>query len=136
MALPRSVARFNARVTNRVTGTFAGRLPGFGIVTHVGRRSGRIYGMPVNVFRDGDAYVIALTYGAESDWVENVVAARGCELRTRGRTVRLKEPRIVRDPSRRLVPAPVGLILRLIRASDFMILSPDEFSRDRRSHTV
>ena len=74
MAIPRAVARFNARVTNRVTRPLAGRLPGFGIVSHVGRRSGRIYRTPVNVFRDGD-HVIALTYGAESDWVKNVIAA-------------------------------------------------------------
>lgn len=125
MALPRSVARFNARVTNRVTRTFAGRLPGFGIVTHVGRTSERTYRTPVNVFRSGDRYVIALTYGADSDWVKNVAAAGGCELRTRGRTVRLADPRIVADPSRHLVPAPVRLILRLIRASDFMLLTSD-----------
>jgi deazaflavin-dependent oxidoreductase (nitroreductase family) len=124
MALPRSVARFNARVTNRVTRPFAGRLPGFGIVTHVGRRSGRTYRTPVNVFLNSDRYVVALTYGSASDWVRNVAAAGGCELHTRGRTVRLTDPRIVVDPSRELVPVPVRLILRVIRASEFMLLSP------------
>jgi hypothetical protein len=31
----RWVAAFNRAVTNRITSPFAGRLPGFGIVTHV-----------------------------------------------------------------------------------------------------
>ena len=47
----RWVAAFNLAVTNRITSRFAARLPGFGILTHVGRKSGRIYGTPVNVFR-------------------------------------------------------------------------------------
>jgi deazaflavin-dependent oxidoreductase (nitroreductase family) len=128
MALPRFVARFNARFTNRLTRTFAGRLPGFGIITHVGRRSRRTYQTPVNVFHDGDRYVIALTYGADSDWVENVVAANGCELQTRGQAVRLTGPRIVADPSRRLVPTPIRPVLRLIGASDFMLLTSEEIS--------
>jgi hypothetical protein len=46
----------------------------------------------VNVFRAGDGYVIALTYGPETDWVKNVLAAGGCELRTRGQTIPLGAP--------------------------------------------
>jgi deazaflavin-dependent oxidoreductase (nitroreductase family) len=65
------VARFNHRVTNRVTRPLARWLPGFGVVEHAGRRSRRHYRTPVNVFRAGTSYVIALTYGVESDWVQN-----------------------------------------------------------------
>ena len=39
--ISKNVARFNRRVTNRITGTFADRLPGFAILHHVGRTSGR-----------------------------------------------------------------------------------------------
>jgi hypothetical protein len=35
----RWVAAFNLAVTNRITSQFAARLPGFGILTHVGRKS-------------------------------------------------------------------------------------------------
>ena len=35
----RWVAAFNRAVTNRITSRFAARLPGFGILTHVGRKS-------------------------------------------------------------------------------------------------
>src|SRR5216683_4697167 len=80
----RWVAAFNLAVTNRITSLFAARLPGFGIVTHKGRKSGRIYRTPVNVFRAPDGFLIALTYGRESEWVKNVLADGGCELETRG----------------------------------------------------
>ena len=47
----RWVVAFNLAVTNRITSRFAARLPGFGILPHVGRKSGRVYRTPVNVFR-------------------------------------------------------------------------------------
>jgi F420H(2)-dependent quinone reductase len=71
------VAAFNLAVTNRITSRSAARLPGFGILTHVGRKSGRVYRTPVNVFRTPEGFLIALTYGRESEWVRNVVAAGG-----------------------------------------------------------
>ena len=75
MPLPRAVARFNRHVTNRILGPFAYVLPLFGVVVHRGRRSRRLYRTPVNVFRRPGGVVIALTYGPESDWVRNVLAA-------------------------------------------------------------
>ena len=44
----RWVAAFNLAVTSRITSRFAARLPGFGILTPVGRKSGRVYRTPVN----------------------------------------------------------------------------------------
>jgi hypothetical protein len=76
----RWVAAFNLAVTNRITSRFAARLPGFGILTHVGRKSGRVYRTPVNVFGAPEGFLIALTYGRDSEWVRNVVAAGACQL--------------------------------------------------------
>ena len=123
MALPPWLARFNRQTTTRVTRTFAGRVPGFAIVVHTGRRSGRMYRTPVNAFRDKNDYIIALTYGAARDWVRNVQAAGGCELLTRGRKVALTHPRIISDPDRRWAPLPVRLILRLIGVDQYMRLT-------------
>jgi deazaflavin-dependent oxidoreductase (nitroreductase family) len=119
----RWVAAFNLAVTNRITSRFAARLPGFGILRHVGRKSGRLYRTPVNVFRAPDGFLIALTYGRESEWVKNVLAAGGCELETRGVRHRLFAPTIVHDPTRRRFPLPVRIVLRLIGANNFMQLS-------------
>ncbi len=119
----RWVAAFNLAVTNRITSRFAARLPGFGILTHIGRKSGTVYRTPVNVFRAPEGFLIALTYGRESEWVRNVIAAGGYELETRGVQYQLYSPTIVHDPTRRRFPIPVRIVLRLIGADDFMQLS-------------
>jgi uncharacterized membrane protein required for colicin V production len=53
----RWLAKINIAFTNRITGLFAGWLPGFGIVTHVGRESGKVYRTPMNVFRVPTAFI-------------------------------------------------------------------------------
>jgi deazaflavin-dependent oxidoreductase (nitroreductase family) len=122
MPAPRWVARLNKCLTNRILGPLAPYLPGFGVVVHTGRKSHRQYRTPVNVFRRPDGYVIALTYGPESDWVHNVLASGKATVETRGRRVELIEPRLVHDEHRRLVPAPVRLVLGVGHVSDFLVL--------------
>jgi deazaflavin-dependent oxidoreductase (nitroreductase family) len=124
MPLPPALATFNKHVTNRITGPFAGVLPGFAVVTHVGRKSGRTYRTPVNMFRRGDDYVFVMTYGPDVDWVKNVDAAGGAEIRTKRRTVRLADPRHVTDEARRCVPAAVRPILRLLGVDEFLTMRP------------
>jgi deazaflavin-dependent oxidoreductase (nitroreductase family) len=120
---PRSIARFNRRFTNRLFLRVAGYLPGFAIVRHVGRKSRRTYLTPVNAFRTDSGYIIALTYGPESDWVKNVLAAGSCELQTKGRWVRLSDPRIETDQDKGWAPLPVKLILGLVHAPQYLRLS-------------
>jgi deazaflavin-dependent oxidoreductase (nitroreductase family) len=115
---------FTTTVINPLTRRVAGWLPGFGIVTCRGRKSGKIYRAPMNVFRVGDEYVFALTYGSDVQWVRNVVAAGGCDLTAMGRTVRLTDPRVFLDPQRRLMPFPVRWFLGLVRVTEFMRMRP------------
>jgi deazaflavin-dependent oxidoreductase (nitroreductase family) len=124
MVAPRAVARFNRKVTNRVLGRVADRAPGFGVVLHRGRRSGRAYRTPVNIFAIPTGYSIALTYGRDVDWLRNVLAAGGCQVVTRGRTLDLHAPEVVHDPQLRDVPALTRPILRLLRVTDFLHLTP------------
>ena len=119
---PRRIACFNRRVTNRLTLRVAGYLPGFAIVSHVGRKSRRAYRTPVNAFRTDDGYIIALPFGSQSDWVKNVLAAGSCELQTRGRRMHLTNPRIETDNSKGWAPLPVRLILDLTDAPQYMRL--------------
>jgi deazaflavin-dependent oxidoreductase (nitroreductase family) len=121
--IPRAVARANRRVLNPVMRLVAPHMPGFGLLTHVGRRSGRRYTIPVNVFRDGEhGFRVALTYGRNAEWVRNVRAAGSCTLQTRGRVVELVDPRLVHDPWRSWAPVPVRQILGLIRAPDVLVM--------------
>jgi deazaflavin-dependent oxidoreductase (nitroreductase family) len=120
--LPRALGRFNARVTNRLLGPIVTRLPWFAWLEHVGRRSGRTYRTPIMVFRRGSTAVVAMTYGPDTEWARNVEVAGGATIEGRGgRRSCLTEPRIVRDPTRRLVPWVVRPVLRLIGASDFLV---------------
>ena len=125
MALGRRMATFNRHVTNRLLSGLATRLTGFGVVLHTGRRSGRRYRTPVNVFRTPNGYLFALTYGSGAEWVKNVVAAKGCELVTRGRTERLVNPRVFRDDRRGRVPVHIRAGLRLGDVSEFLELDRD-----------
>jgi hypothetical protein len=59
---------FTTRIVNPITRLFAGCLPSFAILRYRGRRSGRDYRTPMNVFRDGDRYVFALTYSSDVEW--------------------------------------------------------------------
>jgi deazaflavin-dependent oxidoreductase (nitroreductase family) len=98
----------------------AGWLPWFGILTYRGRTTGRTYRTPINVFRRGDVMIVALTYGPEVQWVKNVRAAGGCQIRTRRRDLTLVEPELFEDPHRRAVPRLVGWSLGVIGASWFL----------------
>src|SRR5207248_8991012 len=102
MPLPRALARFNKLVTNRIGRLLAPRLPGAGVIVHRGRRSGREYRTPVSAFRRPSGYAVALTYGPEAEWVQNLLAAGGGTLVTHGQPVRVTHPRVVHDPARRM----------------------------------
>ena len=115
---------FTTKVFNRLSRHFAGWVPLFGILEYPGRKSGRIYRTPMNVFRDGDDWVFALTYGSDVQWVKNVIAAGGCRLTTRRRTIELVNPRLFVDESRQVMPFPVRQFLGLLRVSEFMRMSP------------
>jgi deazaflavin-dependent oxidoreductase (nitroreductase family) len=95
MQLPQWLARFNRHVTNPVQRLWAGWAPGMGILEHAGRKSGKHYRTPLNVFPTDDGVAILLTYGPDRDWLKNITASGHAELRHRGRTIKLADPRVV-----------------------------------------
>lgn len=124
MPLPMRLARFNRSFTNRISARFAGHLPPFALIHHVGRRSGKPYATPIAVFRRVDGFVIAMTYGTETEWSKNVLAAGGCAIEYRGKRIALSDPRLttVAEVRDRLPPL-VRVILSLINAQDAMVLT-------------
>ncbi|SDX26633.1 deazaflavin-dependent oxidoreductase, nitroreductase family [Amycolatopsis xylanica] len=122
MVLPKRLARFNRVATNKIARHIAGWLPWMGLVEHQGRKSGRTYRTPVNVFRAEDGFVLALTYGPDTDWVKNVLVNGGGQLITRRKTYAVSEPRLVRDESRGAMPFGVRQILKAVDVADFMYL--------------
>lgn len=122
MVLPRRLARLNRRYLNRVVVRLATRAPGLAVLHHRGRRSGRRYDVPVNVFVRGERYVVALTYGPTTDWLRNVLAAGRCTMTVRGRVVPLQAPRVYRDERRADMPLPVRLVLARLGVEEFLEL--------------
>jgi len=121
---PEALRLFTVYILNPILRPFAGHLPGFAIVVDVGRTSGKTYRTPVNVFvRDGE-YVFALTYGSKVNWVQNVLAAGGCTLEYRGRTIPLTDPRIIVDPTLHLLPIPARWIERSQGVTEFLAMRP------------
>jgi deazaflavin-dependent oxidoreductase (nitroreductase family) len=106
--------RIATRYVNPVTRHVARRLPAFGILTHRGRKSGRTYETPINVFRRGDSYYVFLTYGSDTHWVKNVLSAGSCSVETRGQIVELVEPELITDPELRPAPPFVRFVERRI----------------------
>jgi deazaflavin-dependent oxidoreductase (nitroreductase family) len=67
--------KFNIAATNR-SSVVSGLLPAFDILKHVGRKSGKVYRTPVNVFRARNGLIITLTCSSQSEWVKNLLACR------------------------------------------------------------
>ena len=114
MPLPRTLARFNRVVTNRVFSPLAGRVPPFALVEHIGRRSGRRYRTVLWAFPRDAGLVIILTYGPSSDWVQNVLAAGSCRVKWVGRWRQFSSPELIEGPGALgLAPGLVRVPLRL-----------------------
>ena len=125
---------FTTRFVNPVIRLFAGWLPGFGNLGHVGRRSGRHYRTPLMVFQRGDTYVIALGSGSGVQWVQNVLAAGGGELQIRGRRLQVGEPRIWVDPGMLPLPRRLRWFGSMIGLTEFLSLrEADPIGAERQS---
>ena len=126
MPIPKWIARMNRFVTNPLARIVAGWAPGFAIVRHRGRKSGKTYSTPVNIFEvegQGGGFVIALTYGADVDWLKNVMAAGSCTVRYRRRKIDLTDPVFIGTAEgMELMPAIVKRILRATKVTQFVRL--------------
>jgi deazaflavin-dependent oxidoreductase (nitroreductase family) len=124
---------FTTHVFNRFSRHIVRWLPGFAIISYRGRKSGKTYRTPMNVFRDGDGYVFALTYGSDVQWVQNVIAAGEADVQIQGSTIHLVDPQLFVDPTRHLMPFPVRMVLGFARVSEFLRMRPSAGGASSRS---
>lgn len=96
-------------------------------IRHVGRRSGRPYVTPAGARLTGDAFVIPLTFGNQSDWSRNVRAAGGCSIRLNGVDYLASHPQLAdRTQARGLVRAAFSPVeratFRMLGIRQFLLL--------------
>ena len=121
MPVPRAVGTLNRVGFNHLTRPILRHLPGFAVVHHRGRSSGREFQTPVMLFRTADrGFVIALAYGPHTDWVKNVLAAGSCTVETQGVPVPCTAPRIYRDPSRQHIRPIESTVLGWLDVEEFL----------------
>jgi len=77
----------------------------FAILIHTGRKTGKLYKIPIMVVPVQNGFVIALTYGKKTDWYENVKAKGGCSLRWKRQDYALTNPEFI-DPDQALPAFP------------------------------
>ena len=71
----------NKHVTNKLLIHISGKKFGhLAILSHAGRKSGKLYRIPIIAEPIENGFVIALTCGKKADWCENVNANGGCSL--------------------------------------------------------
>jgi len=117
MQLPQRLARFNRYVTNPVQRMWAGWAPSFGILEHVGRKSGKTYRTPLTVFPTADGVAIMLTYGPDRDWLKNLKAAGGGRMKRHGKTFEVRDPQVMSKEE--AAPAVLGRWQRLFARLPF-----------------
>lgn len=91
------------------------------VLTHVGRTSGKTFRTPLDAHPVEGGYVFILVYGAESDWVRNVLAAGHAGLRINGREIELCRPRLIGEGEAwRVLPPTVKRPPRWLRITEYL----------------
>jgi len=87
---------FNKHVTNKVLIHICGKRFGhLAILSHVGRKSGKVYRIPILAEPLDNGFVIALTYGKKVDWYKNVKAKGSCSLYWKNKEYLLVNPAFI-----------------------------------------
>jgi deazaflavin-dependent oxidoreductase (nitroreductase family) len=95
----------------------------WGLLTHVGRRSGRVYQTSLGTNIYGDGFILPLGYGPQTDWYRNLMATGTCTLTWKGRTYQLERPQLISGPEvMRAWPLGSRIMLQLAGMHDFVWL--------------
>ncbi|ORB70977.1 hypothetical protein BST45_04470 [Mycobacterium shinjukuense] len=120
-------------MTRSISGT---RRSSLGLLTHVGRRSGRSYQTSLGTNTFGDGFLVPLTYGASTDWYRNLVAAGVGTLTWKGRSYRVERPEVMSGSTpMRAWPMRSRIMLQLAGIHDFVWLHQSPVN-ERMPHRV
>ena len=93
------------------------------VVRHTGRTSGRTYETPVVAQATDDGFVIALPYGANTDWLKNVLASGSATIVDEGDAHEVDQPELADTATvGHLFPAQEQRTHRLFNVDDFLVV--------------
>jgi deazaflavin-dependent oxidoreductase (nitroreductase family) len=94
MLFPVWLERAQIEYLNPMLGPLLKRLPGFAVIRHRGRSSGKDYETIVSAYRKGSVLAIGLVHG-KTNWVKNVLAAGEADIRVGRKDLHLVNPRVL-----------------------------------------
>lgn len=102
MVFPVWFENFQIKYLNPVLRPLSKKLPGFSVIKHRGRTSGKEFETIVTSYRKGDVLAIMLAHG-KTNWVKNVLAAGQADIHVGRTDLHLINPRVLpagsTDPS-------------------------------------
>jgi deazaflavin-dependent oxidoreductase (nitroreductase family) len=94
MIFPPWLERLQIKYFNPLVRPFSKHLPGFSVIKHRGRTSGKDYETIVTSYRKGDVLAILLAHG-KTNWVKNVLAAGEADIHVSRTDLHLVNPRVL-----------------------------------------
>jgi deazaflavin-dependent oxidoreductase (nitroreductase family) len=94
MLFPPAIERFQIKYMNPLMRPFSKWMPGFAVIKHRGRTSGKDYETIVTAYRKGSVLAIGLLHG-KTNWVKNVLAAGEADIRVGRKDLHLANPRVL-----------------------------------------
>jgi deazaflavin-dependent oxidoreductase (nitroreductase family) len=94
MLFPVWLERVQIEYLNPMLGPLLKRLPGFAVIRHRGRSSGKDYETIVSAYRKGSVLAIGLVHG-KTNWVKNVLAAGEADIHVGRKDLHLVNPRVL-----------------------------------------
>jgi deazaflavin-dependent oxidoreductase (nitroreductase family) len=94
MLMPVWLERFQIKYFNPLVRPLSKRMPGFAVIKHRGRTSGKEFETIVTAYRRGNVLAIGLVHG-KTNWVKNVLAAGEADIHVGRKDLHLVNPRVL-----------------------------------------
>jgi deazaflavin-dependent oxidoreductase (nitroreductase family) len=108
--MPVWLERFQIKYVNPMLRPLSKRLPGFAVIKHRGRTSGKDFETIVTAYRKDELVAIGLMHG-KTNWVKNVLAAGEADIHVGRKDLHLVNPRVL--PAGTVDPALPRVVARL-----------------------
>jgi deazaflavin-dependent oxidoreductase (nitroreductase family) len=94
MLFPVRLEQLQIKYINPVLRPLSKRMPGFAVIKHRGRTTGKEYETIVTAYRKGTVLAIGLMHG-KTNWVKNVLAAGEANIHVARKDLHLTNPRVL-----------------------------------------